>query len=111
MGTKYNFKCNKCGYSVVTSGGHDFGMMAVTNTYICKNCKKIVDVIVGEYGVTLTKEAAIDKKKKNEIDLNFYSCPECGSDKHLINWDITKRVCPKCDGYMNEDLSVKILWD
>ena len=96
----------------MSSGGHDYGMMAVTDTYICKSCKKIVDVTVGEYGVTYTKEDVITKKKNKETDLDFYVCPECNSDINLMKWNKTKRPCPKCDGKMEKDVyGVTMLWD
>jgi len=47
MGTAYTFKCNKCDYEVLTSGGLDLGMIAVVDTYISKSCKEIVDVGIG----------------------------------------------------------------
>ena len=44
------FKCNKCGYQVISSGGRDCGFLAVVDSYVCKSCEKIVDVCIGEYG-------------------------------------------------------------
>ena len=96
----------------MSSGGHDYGMLAVKDTYICKSCKKIVDVTVGEYGVTYTKEDILVKKKNKETDLDFYMCPECGSDINLVKWNKRKRPCPKCDGKMEKDVyGVTMLWD
>ena len=111
MGTRFSYKCNNCDYKVMISAGHDFGMVAVTNTYICKSCKEIVDVAVGEYGKTFTKEE-VNLKKRSKLDLAFYRCPECGSDKHLVKWNSKKRPCPRCDGKMEKDLNGEmILWD
>ena len=106
------FKCNKCGYQVMSSGGHDYGMLAVTDTYLCKSCKEIVDVCVGESGETYSKEEVLLKKSKSETDLDFYICPKCGSDKNLVKWNKSKRPCPKCDGKMEKDTNGEIImWD
>jgi hypothetical protein len=45
MGTKFTFKCSNCGYRVATSGGHDYGMSVVTETFICGSCKNIADSV------------------------------------------------------------------
>jgi DNA-directed RNA polymerase subunit RPC12/RpoP len=112
MGTRYTFRCNKCRYEVKTPGGHDLGMLAVTDPYICKNCKKIVDVTVGEKGVTYSKEDIFIKKANKETVLDFYLCPECRSDLDLVKWDTTKRPCPRCDGKMMKDANaLTMLWD
>jgi rubrerythrin len=83
MGTVYPYKCNKCGYSATTSGGHDHGMLRVTDTYICKYCKEIVDVAVGELGRTFSQEDLLIKKNKGESVTDFYACPICGSQNHM----------------------------
>ena len=112
MGTSFTFKCNKCSYEVMTSGKHDFGMLAVTDTYICKTCNEIVDVCVGEYGKTYTKEEIVLKTIKSENELDFHKCPECSSDTNLVKWNNRKRPCPKCNGKMEKDSNGEmILWD
>lgn len=112
MGQKFSYKCDKCGYSVITSAGHDVGMLAVTDTYICNLCKKIVDVTVGVYGETFLNEEISLKKLNKKYDIEFYTCPECGSKTDLIEWDIRKKPCPKCDGKMRKDKEEsEILWD
>ncbi len=35
MGTRYTFKCNKCGYDVESSGDYDCGMITEMRPYIC----------------------------------------------------------------------------
>jgi hypothetical protein len=112
MGILFTYKCNKCDYKVQTSGKHDYGMFAVTDTYICKSCNNIVDVCVGEYGNTYTKEEVLEKKNKSETDFDFYVCPDCSSYKNLVKWSKIKRPCPKCDGKMEKDSNGEIiLWD
>ena len=96
------YRCNKCGYQVSASGGHDFGMMAVTDTYICTSCEEIVDVTVGEQGNTFTKEDIQSGMNKILEASDFYKCPLCGSDKYLVLWDNNLRPCPKCDGKMEK---------
>jgi hypothetical protein len=96
----------------MSSGKHDCGMFAVTEPYICKSCKVLADVVVGMYGVTFSKEEALREKGKSGFELDFYVCPHCKSDDHLVKWNKSKRPCPKCDGKMEKDLRDKvIMWD
>ena len=112
MGTCFTYKCNKCSYEVMTSGKLDYGMLAVVDTLICKFCKSIVDVCVGEHGQTYTKEEVLRDKGKLEFDMKFYLCPDCGSGEQLIKWSKWKRPCPKCDGKMEKDAQSEIvMWD
>ena len=112
MRTKYTFKCSKCGYEALTSAGNDYGMHAVVDTYICRSCENIVDVFVGEYGQTYTKEEMLQRKDKSAIDIEFYVCPDCGSGEQLAKWSKWKRPCPKCDGKMEKNLDCGVVcWD
>ncbi len=112
MGTCFTYKCNKCGYEVLTSGKLDSGMLAVVDTYICKSCNNIVDVTIGECGKTYTKEEIALKKIKSENGLDFYQCPECNSVTNLVKWNKRARPCPKCEGKMLKDSNGEmILWD
>lgn len=82
---------------VRTSGGHDYGFYAVTDTYTCKSCRKIVDVCVGIKGKRYTKEEIpFINKDELKLNLNFYQCPICGSDKDLEIWDTKRKKCPRC---------------
>ena len=113
MGSLYTFKCNKCNYSVQTSGEHDVGMVAVTNTYVCNSCKEIVDVLIGLHGETFLKEEIrIKKEQDRSLDgVEFYRCPQCGSD-NITEWDTQGKSCPKCHGNMSIDENGEIiLWD
>ena len=113
MGTSYTFNCNKCNYSVQTSGKHDVGMHAVTDTYVCNSCKEIVDVLVGLHGETFLKEKIHLLKLQDDFldESEFYSCPECGL-VDIIEWDKKKKPCPKCGGKMKIDKNGEIiLWD
>jgi hypothetical protein len=113
MGTIYTYRCNKCNYSVQTSGKLDYGMLAVTNTYICNSCKQIVDVLVGLRGETFHKEEIKIKKENNDeiYDFKFYSCPSCDFDD-ITEWDTKRKPCPKCDGQMRKGKNDEmLLWD
>jgi len=113
MGTWSTYRCNKCNYEVRTSGGHDYGMRIVTDTYICRPCQKIVDVCVGENGITYSQKEVLQMKKvKPSIDLNLYACPECGTERHLLKWSNKLRPCPRCEGQMGKVKDAGIVyWD
>ena len=87
----------------MTSGKLDYGMLAVTDTYVCKTCRAIVAVCIGEYGKIHPKEEIALKKIKSVNDLDFYNCPNYGSDTNLEKWNNRKRPCPKCDGKRDKD--------
>lgn len=87
-------------------------MVAVTDTYICRACREIVDVEIGEYGSAYTREEIINDRDKSESGINFYTCPHCGSGEHLVKWDTKKRPCPKCGARMEKDPGgVRKMWD
>jgi hypothetical protein len=109
MGTKSTFKCNRCGYIVTSSGGHDFGMHAVTDTFICRSCCNIADVCIGEYGSTYTREEILLKRGGSDTGLGFYACPKCGSRDKLVKWDENKKPCPRCKGKMEQDIDGLVL--
>ncbi|HPF03397.1 MAG TPA: hypothetical protein P5180_04690 [Bacteroidales bacterium] len=112
MGEKRIYKFSKCGYSLMSSGGKDYGMLAVTDTYICTSCKKIVDVCIGEYGKTYPRKEVLTKEIRSEAGLDLYVCPSCGSEKNLVKWNKSKRPCPQCGEKMQADKSgLTVLWD
>lgn len=88
MGTLLTYQCNKCGYSTLISGKHDAGMRIITNTFLCKKCENVVDVIVGYREGLKPDKSAIGK------------CPKCRSGQNLKRWNNNKRPCPKCNGTM-----------
>ena len=102
MGQSRTYICNICGYSVESSGGHDIGMMAVIDTYICTDCKEIVEVLVGQYGETFIPDPITGEVTQNK-DFDYYKCPECKSGTHLVLWNKRNKPCPKCDGRMKVD--------
>jgi Zn finger protein HypA/HybF involved in hydrogenase expression len=112
MGSKRTYKCIKCDYTVLTSAGKDWGMIAVVDTYICNSCKNIVDVCIDREGETYKRHDILFKNMKNKHRLDL-TCPKCSSKTDLIKWKTRLRPCPKCDdGKMEVDPDGKeILWD
>ena len=95
MGSKSIFKCASCGYEAEVSGGIDCGFHANTETMICVNCRKLVDVLTGIEG----------KQSKADIGL----CPEC-STKNVNSWDQNDKPCPRCEGEMEQG-PITMMWD
>ena len=112
MGSKRTYKCSKCSYSVLTSAGKDYGMLAVVDTYLCGACNQIVDVCVGQQGEVYSESDVSNNKIENKFGVKFYTCPECGSKTKLVKWCTKTRPCPKCDGKLDVDPEgMHILWD
>ena len=85
MGRLFEYKCKSCGYTVnANPKGHDTIMSGDLYTYLCEDCKEVVDVLY-PYG---------EKPKK-------IICPECGSE-NLKKWNPIKGRCPKCGKKMKE---------
>ena len=81
MGTFKQYECKGCGYVVSANPkGHDMIMSGDLYTYLCEDCKEIVEVLY-PYG-----------EKTEKI-----VCPECGSEK-LKKWNPKTGKCPKCGG-------------
>jgi DNA-directed RNA polymerase subunit RPC12/RpoP len=86
MATYKQYQCKHCGYTVEASPkGHDLTMAGEVYTYLCKECREIVDVLTFPLG-----------EKAEKI-----KCPECGSEK-LELWNPRKGKCPKCGGKLEE---------
>ena len=83
MANYKEYKCEGCGYKVAANPkGKDMVMMGEIYSYLCPDCKEIVDV-VNPHG-----------EKPEKI-----VCPECGGDK-LEKWNPKTGKCPKCGGDM-----------
>ena len=86
MGTYKEYKCINCGYTVEANPkGHDLIMAGEVYSYLCKECREIVDVLTFPQG-----------EKAEKI-----KCPECGSE-NLEMWNPVKGKCPKCGGKLEE---------
>ena len=76
-------------------------MVAMVQTMTCRRCSKLVDVLIGRYGIEgPTGDALYDR------DLGV--CPRCrGTD--VVPWK-EPRPCPKCGAPMIEGKPT-VLWD
>ena len=45
MGRSYLFECLKCGYKAKASGGADQGVDVAVQTIVCRDCKRLYDVV------------------------------------------------------------------
>lgn len=104
MGLKKEHRCPKCGYSIVTSGGEDAGMMVSVKTHICNDCKILTDVVIMWH---VHDDPDMVFKPLNKED---YSCTECGGNNLLV-WDTLKKPCPKCGTKMTFGEGIEMLWD
>ena len=85
MATLFEYKCKGCGYTVSANPkGHDMIMLGDSYSYICEDCKEIVDVLY-PYGGQPEKIA----------------WPECGSE-NLQKWNPKTGKCPKCGGKLGK---------
>ena len=51
MGTYKEYKCKRCGYTVEANPkGHDLIMAGEVYSYLCKECREIVDVLTFPQG-------------------------------------------------------------
>jgi peptide subunit release factor 1 (eRF1) len=104
MGSAREYKCPKCGYKELASGGKDFGMTVAVETHICRDCQELTDV------VTMWFMHDDPEMVHKEIDPKDYECTECGG-KNLAGWDTEKKPCPKCGTTMTEEEGTEMLWD
>ena len=77
-------------------------MLATIETMICRDCREVVDIVIGRYGKEgLTGDSDYDK--------TIGVCPKCGG-KDVSVWQKSK-PCPKCDGRMEMGEGCVVLWD
>jgi len=100
MGHWNHFVCKSCGYEASVSGGRDCGMMSVTQTIICHDCKKLVDVVISQLPDGPWPDVPADHK----IDLR---CPK--RKKHKVEPWHGGGPCPKCGAPM-ESLGIAGFW-
>ena len=80
MAEYQEYKCESCSYTVAANPkGHDVVMGGEVYSYMCEDCREIVDVLTSEQTI----------------------CPNCGSEK-LVKWNPIKGRCPKCGNKMKE---------
>jgi len=125
MGAKYTHKCNKCGYSVSTSGPWEFyrdsegnrkffghpspnseearqsGIQGLFGNLYCPKCDKVFDLVLDEYKkptfnkIDMWLGRCESTYKYNQEDAD--KCPICGNtDLILKPLENEEIVCPRC---------------
>ena len=85
MATYKEYQCKHCNYTVdANPDGHDLTMMGESYSFLCKDCREIVNILTFPLG----------KKAEKVI------CPECGSE-NLTLWNPVSGKCPRCGGERN----------
>ena len=97
MGQWYLFKCPSCHYETECSDGPDRGKYAAVEPMICRDCKEVHNVVIGEFD-----------RDNNYENFEICECPSC-EGSNLKSWK--KSECPKCDGKMKRSDKKAILWD
>lgn len=105
MGLKRTYKCESCNYSSLVAGGRTRGFENITDTFICTDCKELVDIVVDNVETETIVEWMQDVRKE-EI-----KCPVCYGT-NLEKWDINTQNCPKCNEKMKIDNNGAFMcWD
>jgi hypothetical protein len=100
MGRLFEFGCEHCGYQAEVSGGEDAGTLIVTQTMTCLDCKRVVDVVVGE---------SHPGSLGSDIDI-VGRCPRCRG-RQVVPWP-QSRPCPRFGGTMKKlDTGQVCFWD
>ena len=141
MGFRRGYACPGCNYKVITSAGPDRGRKFSTNTFVCKECKVIVDKALAQSTDTPTPsyldglnefimgvmEEHDGVKPNNNKDNTFKTkpvktpkgrkkqgeniCLECESTE-LELWDYKNMPCPKCGAKLIPDPDgIRMDWD
>ena len=98
MGTLYLFTCDACGYKAEVSGGDDAGMICLTTTIVCEECRRL-------YDVTIQGNPGSPPGQRRSIKI---ACPKSGQHK-VKRWR-SPRPCLKCGTSMKKG-ELTILWD
>lgn len=90
MVTVSKYKCEECGYEVVSSKYGHFLIKEHGECYLfrCTTCRQIVPIVASH---------------SNER-LQMPYCPNCGvgNEEPLYTWNPIEGRCPKCEGKMKE---------
>lgn len=107
MGLSTEIICPACGYYVLTDAGPSGGFRVFTNTYICLNCRSLVDLVTGHRD----DENQVRRKDPPNIH-EGHSCLNCNGSSFIL-WDIINKPCPKCGTKMSRKLQWQkvIFWD
>lgn len=85
MGSWRNFKCDKCGYEAMVSGGPDCGFDVRVVTISCAGCREIMDVTVGtpleDEATVLRRPLRCARNRSHQVQLWNAGgpCPRCGA--------------------------------
>ncbi|MCJ2376909.1 hypothetical protein LNL84_08675 [Vibrio sp. ZSDZ34] len=88
MATLRAYKCQDCGLTATVSGGEDALFSGPTNTFYCKSCETLQDIVLPLVRPSL--DAPIEN-----------NCSSCNST-HLVEWSSLK-PCPRCNGSLALD--------
>ncbi|MGD9581581.1 MAG: hypothetical protein AB7V50_09430 [Vampirovibrionia bacterium] len=115
MGSKYQYNCSNCDYSVMCCGEESSGYIAVINSYTCHDCNEVVDVNIGLMMEVFDANNIESELKKYQFTdtfkaEEFYTCPECHG-KNITVWSESDFSCPKCHSKMQIDYENVMMWD
>ncbi|TET77632.1 hypothetical protein E3J38_09685 [candidate division TA06 bacterium] len=125
MGAKYVYRCDKCSYSVCTSGPWEFyrdtqgnrkpyghpeptseearlrGIYGLSGDLYCSDCGKVFDLIVVEFKKpshdSLSVWSCRCEPKDEFKQQGMVKCPECGNTHLILEPDNEKPIaCPRC---------------
>ncbi|MGE3408259.1 MAG: hypothetical protein AB7I37_15685 [Pirellulales bacterium] len=85
MGTSYRFRCDRCGYQALVSGGDDASMRCYTTTIECLGCQALYDVPTSD---------TPHRNPKQSPAKYALACPK--NDQHACRKWSKQHPCPKC---------------
>ena len=88
MAEVYNYRCEKCGFSVGTEGPSSRGMMYTCKCFKCNDCGHIGD------SMTSHMVGYYNDEGQSEWEDTLPECSKCNS-KNISEWNFK---CPTCDG-------------
>ena len=93
MGQMRKYRCPSCRYAETDAGGRSCGMIAVIETILCRDCRRLYDAIAEE-----TPDEALQEDGRVRGNLTGIRCPV--SENHsFIRWR-KPWPCPRCNTQM-----------
>jgi len=129
MGVGYIHKCDKCDYSVHTSGPWEFyrddkgerksyghpvpiseeaavrGIHGLSGDLYCSNCDKVFDIVLVEFEKPVKDSFLVWNGKYNKKESTM-KCPECNNTNLIFGCE-KEIICPRCK---KGKLICKIAW-
>lgn len=107
----YDFLCDNCGYSEFVAGGRDAVLSCDSETRTCRDCSRLVDVVVHVRDWDDVEDSMRSSSDYAELAAKPLGvCPHCGGSNlspwgegsTLVRGGILGRVrswgpCPRCD--------------